>query len=144
MKGLFSKNQAQPLPVLRDISLSIDTGDVVALIGPSGSGKTTLLRCLNFLEYADSGLMEFMGEAYNLENISSDAVKRIRGRTGFVFQEYNLFANMTALENVTSGLVISRKVNKAEAAKLAMEALERVGLGDRASYYPIQLSGGQQ
>ena len=130
--------------VLRGIDLKVEDGDVVALIGPSGSGKTTLLRCANFLERADEGTMVFRGETYDLPKTSRRDIRRMRQHTGFVFQSYNLFANRTALGNVTEGLVVARKMRKAEAADRAMEALRRVGLADWASHYPSQLSGGQQ
>ena len=93
---------------------------------------------------ADTGILEFDGTSYDLSTISVEEIKRIRMRTGFVFQQYNLFSNLTALENVTSGLITARKYAKEEAVRLAKEALDRVGLADRADYYPIQLSGGQQ
>ena len=141
---LFDRRKANRLSVLRNISLTVEIGDVVALIGPSGSGKTTLLRCINFLETSDSGTLEFDGTSYDLSKITDDEIRKIRMRTGFVFQQYNLFANLTALENVTAGLIVARKCEKAEAIRLAREALGRVGLLDRADHYPIQLSGGQQ
>ncbi len=130
--------------VLRNVSLRIDKGDVVAVLGPSGSGKTTMLRCMNFLEKADVGSVTFDGVEYDLHGISGKNIAAIRRKTGFVFQNYNLFLNKTALQNVTEGLVIARKMNKAEAEKLGMEALDRVGLSDRYDFYPSQLSGGQQ
>ena len=97
--------------VLRDVSLSVNRGDVVAILGPSGSGKTTLLRCLNFLETADGGTMTFDGETFDLAHTGKKEIARIRRKTAFVFQNYNLFANRTALQNVTEGLVrrIERK-----------------------------------
>ena len=144
LQQLFKKQESKKLEVLKDISLTVNSGDVVAIIGPSGSGKTTLLRCLNFLEFADAGTLEFEGKKYDFSSITDDEIKSIRMRTGFVFQQYNLFSNLTALENVTAGLVTARKYQKDEAEKLAYEALMRVGLSDRADHYPIQLSGGQQ
>ena len=132
------------VPVLRGISMRVDKGDVTAVIGPSGGGKTTLLRCLNFLERADDGQMVFGENSYDLRNISKRDIAAVRMRTGFVFQNFNLFSNKTAIQNVTEGLVIARKMPREEANDIAMKALERVGLKDRASYYPGQLSGGQQ
>ncbi|MBO4378882.1 MAG: amino acid ABC transporter ATP-binding protein [Clostridia bacterium] len=132
------------VPVLRGISMRVDKGDVTAVIGPSGGGKTTLLRCLNFLERADDGQMVFGENSYDLRNISKRDIAAVRMRTGFVFQSFNLFSNKTAIQNVTEGLVIARKMPREEANDIAMKALERVGLKDRASYYPGQLSGGQQ
>ena len=130
--------------VLQDVSFSVSTGDVTAIIGPSGGGKTTLLRCVNFLEKADGGEMTFDGVRYDLPAVTRQQMAQVRLKTGFVFQNFNLFANKTALQNVTEGLVIARKVPKEEARQIAMAALERVGLKDRADHYPSQLSGGQQ
>ena len=130
--------------VLHDISLSVNKGDVIAILGPSGSGKTTLLRCLNFLEKADGGTMTFDDETIELHKASKRTIARIRKKTAFVFQNYNLFANKTALQNVTEGLIVGRKMPKDEANKIAHEALKKVGMEDRSDYYPSQLSGGQQ
>ncbi len=130
--------------VLKDVSLDVKKGDVVVILGPSGSGKTTFLRCLNFLENADVGTMEFDGSVYDLGKAGSKEISTIRKKTAFVFQNYNLFANKTALENITLGLTVGRGVSKSEAEAIARKALERVGLADRADYYPSQLSGGQQ
>ncbi len=132
------------LPVLKGLSLEVDRGDVVAILGPSGSGKTTLLRCINFLEKADAGTMLFDGERYDLGHMSKKDISAIRRKTAFVFQSYNLFLNKTALQNVTEGLIVARKMPKAEARERGMQALEKVGLSDRCDYYPSQLSGGQQ
>ena len=129
---------------LKGVSLQVEKGDVVAILGPSGSGKTTLLRCINFLEIADGGTMVFDGETFDMHSISKKDISRIRRKTAFVFQNYNLFLNKTVLQNVTEGLIIARKVNKEEAEKKAVAALEKVGMADRASHYPSQLSGGQQ
>ena len=114
------------LEVLKGIDLTVEQGDVVAILGPSGSGKTTLLRCINFLERASGGEMVFDGERFDLSKISKKDIARLRQKTAFVFQNYNLFLNKTALQNVTEGL------------------LEKVGMADRSDYYPSQLSGGQQ
>lgn len=130
--------------VLRGVDLSVKQGDVVAILGPSGSGKTTLLRCINFLERADGGSMEFDGELLELHHASHRDIRRIRQKTAFVFQSYNLFLNKTALQNVTEGLIIGRKMPKSEAEAWGMEMLKKVGLEDRRDYYPVQLSGGQQ
>ena len=132
------------LDVLRGVDIAVEQGDVVAILGPSGSGKTTLLRCINFLETADSGEMIFDGERFDLAHTSKKDVQRLRKKTGFVFQNYNLFQNKTALQNVTEGLIIARKTPREQAMEIAMGALSKVGLGDRAQSYPSQLSGGQQ
>ena len=132
------------LPVLRGVSLKMEKGDVTAVIGPSGGGKTTLLRCMNFLESADSGTLVFDGVAYDLSRVSRRDMAAVRMKTGFVFQSFNLFSNKTAVQNVTEGLIVARHMPRDAANALAMQALDRVGLRDRADHYPSQLSGGQQ
>ncbi len=134
----------QGTQVLKGIDLTVDKGDVVAILGPSGSGKTTLLRCINFLERADSGVMTFDGERFDLSAIHRRDMARIRRKTAFVFQNYNLFQNKTVLENVTLGLITVRHLPREAAKARAMEALDRVGMADKVSSYPAQLSGGQQ
>ena len=131
-------------PVLGGIDLDVNQGDVIAIIGPSGSGKTTLLRCLNYLEHADEGTMVFDQETFAMNKISKKDIARLRKKTAFVFQSYNLFANKTALKNVTEGLIVGRKMPKEKAREIAMKALEKVGLADRSDAYPAQLSGGEQ
>ena len=130
--------------VLEGVDLSVKKGDVTAILGPSGSGKTTLLRCINFLEQADGGTMELDGRVWNLGHVSRREAMEFRRHTGFVFQDYNLFLNKTALENVTEGLLIGRKMPRAKAEDIGRQALEKVGLSDRCGYYPSQLSGGQK
>ena len=130
--------------VLKDISLTLEQGEALAIIGSSGSGKTTLLRCLNFLETADAGQLVFDGESFDLAHASRTDIARLRKKTAFVFQNYNLFRNKTALQNVTEGLIVARKLPKEQADKIGMKMLAKVGLADRADYYPRQLSGGQQ
>ncbi len=132
------------LEVLKGVSLEVNKGDVVAILGPSGSGKTTFLRCVNFLETADQGEMIFDGEVFPLHGASKKDIARFRKKTAFVFQNYNLFRNKTALQNVTEGLITARKMPKQQANEIGMRMLEKVGLSDRANYYPSQLSGGQQ
>ena len=132
------------LEVLRGVGLEVDKGDVITIIGPSGSGKTTLLRCINFLERADSGTMVFDGETIDMHSLREREAIAFRKRTGFVFQNYALFSNMTALRNVAHGLIVAHHMKRDEAYATAQAALERVGLGDRAGSYPHQLSGGQQ
>ena len=130
--------------VLKGVDLRVNKGDVVAILGPSGSGKTTLLRCVNFLERADGGILSFDGERFDLSRLSRRDAARLRRRTAFVFQSYNLFLNKTALENVAEGLITARKIPRAEALDAARRALDKVGMLDRADHYPSQLSGGQQ
>lgn len=136
--------QFDSLEVLKGVDIAVEKGDVVAILGPSGSGKTTLLRCINFLEKADSGNLIFDGEEFQLNHISKKDIARLRKKTAFVFQNYNLFQNKTALGNVTEGLVTARKVPKKEAIEIGKKALDKVGLADKYDYYPYQLSGGQQ
>ena len=133
-----------PLRVLDGVSLKMEKGDVTAIIGPSGGGKTTLLRCINFLEMADGGTLIFGGRTYDLSTIGRRDIAAIRMKTGFVFQSFNLFSNKTALQNVTEGLIIARRMPREQARDIAMKALDQVGLKDRADHYPSQLSGGQQ
>lgn len=130
--------------VLEGIDLTVEKGDVVAILGPSGSGMTTFLRCLNFLEKADDGTLVFDGETFRLGHMKRGEIAKLRKKTAFVFQNYNLFANKTALDNVTIGLTSARKMPKEQARKIGLSMLEKVGLSDRADHYPIQLSGGQQ
>ena len=130
--------------MLKGIDLDVNKGDVVAILGSSGSGKTTMLRCLNFLERADAGTMDFDGRRIELHRATHAEINALRRRTGFVFQNYNLFANKTALQNVTEGLIIARKMPRRTAEELAHAQLVKVGMEDRADYYPSQLSGGQQ
>ena len=130
--------------VLKGIDLQVEKGDVVAILGPSGSGKTTLLRCLNFLERADQGELIFDGEHFDLHASSHADIARVRKKTAFVFQNYNLFLNKTVLQNVTLGLTVAGKIKKAQANEIALAALKRVGMESKLNSYPSQLSGGQQ
>src|SRR5699024_7024956 len=132
------------LEVIRGVDLRIEKGDVVVVLGPSGSGKTTLLRCINFLESADEGQAFFNQNPVSLNKASKKQIHDIRKKVAFVFQNYNLFQHKTALENVTEGLVIGRKVPKKEARQLGKNALEKVGMTDKLDAYPSELSGGQQ
>ena len=111
---------------------------------PSGSGKTTILRCINFLERADEGQLTIGDMQLDLSRASSRDILKLRKRTGFVFQNYALFANKTALQNVMLGLTAARRVPRAEAEQRAKAALDKVGLSEKYDFYPSQLSGGQQ
>ena len=138
------KKQFDGHTVLDGISLDVEKGDVTAILGPSGSGKTTFLRCLNFLERADSGTLVFDGEKFDLHTAKKAEIARVRKKTAFVFQNYNLFLNKTALQNVTLGLTSGAGMRKDEANERALKALEKVGMAEKQSSYPSQLSGGQQ
>lgn len=140
VKGLVKKFDGKE--VVRGIDLTVENGNVIAVIGSSGSGKTTILRCIDFFEKADAGTLEFAGKTYDLNRMKKKDIHDIRMQTSFVFQSFNLFANKTALDNVMAGLVYARKVSKQEAKEKALRALETVGLLDRAGHYPHQLSGG--
>ena len=130
--------------VLAGMDFKVEKGEVVAIIGQSGSGKTTLLRCMSFLEQPDIGEMSFDDFNGDMAHISKADIKKIRMDMGFVFQSFNLFMNMTALENVMEGLVTARKIPKDKAKEIALEHLAKVGMLDRADFYPGELSGGQQ
>lgn len=130
--------------VLKGVDIKIEKGDVIVILGPSGSGKTTLLRCIDFLEKAEKGEMIFDDIHVDFAHVPKKTITQIRKKTAFVFQNYNLFNNKTALQNVTEGLIVARKIPKAEAIEIGKKALDKVGLSDRYDYYPSQLSGGQQ
>ena len=143
------------LHVLRGIDLIVPPGSVTVLIGPSGSGKSTLLRCINELESIDAGRVKVDGELIGMREVerggrtelhalSDKARAAQRAKIGMVFQRFNLFPHMTALENVMEAPVQVKRIPKAKARKRGIELLERVGLGDRLNHYPSQLSGGQQ
>lgn len=130
--------------ILKGIDLTIDKGDVVVILGPSGSGKTTLLRCINFLEKADRGHAYFGDIDVDLHKASKKEILAIRKKTAFVFQNYGLFNNKTALANVTEGLIVGRKIPKEQAEDIGRKALDKVGLSEKYNAYPSELSGGQQ
>lgn len=139
-----AKKSFGKLEVLKDVSLKVEDGEVIVILGPSGSGKTTLLRCINFLETADAGQLTISDETVNMKKATKKQILSMRRKTAFVFQNYNLFANKTAIGNVMEGLITARKVAKTEAYNIAKETLDWVGLSDKYDYYPSQLSGGQQ
>lgn len=124
--------------VLDNVSLSVDKGGVVILLGPSGVGKSTLLRCLNNLETIDNGTVEFEGKTLDLSTVNKDHT------TAMIFQQFDLFNHLSALENITLPLEIVQKKSKSEAQEIAHELLKKFGLAEKANNYPSQLSGGQK
>ncbi|RDU24432.1 amino acid ABC transporter ATP-binding protein [Anaerosacchariphilus polymeriproducens] len=144
MKVLETKNlhkKFHKLEVLKGIDFSIEQGQVISIIGSSGSGKSTFLRCLNFLEKKDKG--DIIYQSKKVENKAS-SITELRKHVGMVFQSFNLFQNMTVLDNVASGLRIVNKMEKTKAEETAKEVLEKVGMLDKANEYPARISGGQQ
>jgi len=139
--------------VLKDINLEVTRGEVLVVIGPSGSGKSTLLRCINFVSPPETGTVVFLGRKWTKDNVPINPIARmryerelnvLRTHIGMVFQHFNLFPHMTALQNVALGLTRVLKVPGKKARERAMAQLERVGLGAKARSYPSQLSGGQK
>ena len=130
--------------VLKGVSLDVPVGEVTVILGPSGSGKTTFLRCINFLEKANKGTLTLAGLTLDLHAASRKEILDIRRKTSMVFQAYNLFANMTAEENVAEGLITVKRISKEEAYAQAKSYLDMVGMSNRGAFYPVQLSGGQQ
>ena len=137
-----------PLEVLKDISLQVKAGGVVALLGPSGSGKSTLLRCMNLLVVPDAGCIRVGDTTFRFgktaEQLKAKPLAAFRSRTGMVFQNFNLFPHMTVLENVIEAPIHVRKLGRKTAIDLGMSQLEKVGLADRAGQRPQTLSGGQK
>lgn len=129
------------LEVLRGIDIDIHKGEVVAVIGPSGSGKSTFIRCLNRLEEPTDGAVIFEGQQINTKGADID---KIRQKIGMVFQNFNLFSNMTIMQNITAAPINVKKIPKAQAEEGALKLLDRVGLKDKAGEYPVRLSGGQR
>ncbi len=139
------------VPVLRDVSLTVREGNVLCILGPSGSGKSTLLRCINHLERVDAGTIIVNGEMVGYKRVDGklheereNEIARKRAGIGMVFQNFNLFAHMTALENIVEAPIQVKREDPAAARQNAMKLLKRVGLGEMAGRYPSQLSGGQQ
>lgn len=130
--------------VLKGIHFRVKKGEVIAVLGSSGSGKTTLLRCISFLEKADQGELLFDDFKKDITQINKKEIHLLRMKMGFVFQGYHLFRNKTALQNIMEGLSTARKVPAKKAMRRAEAMLEKVGMSNRADYYPGQLSGGQQ
>jgi ABC-type polar amino acid transport system ATPase subunit len=150
----FHRGKSNENHVLRDVDVSVDRGEVLVVIGPSGSGKSTLLRAINFLAPPEQGSVTFMGETLTRENLPrfdvsarmayEKRLRHFRTQMGMVFQHFNLFPHMTALENVTCAPMRVKGERREGASARARELLERVGLGDKVDIYPAQLSGGQQ
>ncbi|WP_440601852.1 amino acid ABC transporter ATP-binding protein [Bacillus safensis] len=132
------------LVVLDGINLDVQKGQVVAIIGPSGSGKSTLLRCLNLLETPDEGTIEIGDAKLDASKYSRKEAHHLRQQTAMVFQNYNLFKNKTALQNITESLLVTKKMTKQQANEIGMKLLKQVGLEQKADSYPVTLSGGQQ
>ncbi|MBS7576441.1 MULTISPECIES: amino acid ABC transporter ATP-binding protein [unclassified Enterococcus] len=135
----FGKNE-----VLKGVGLEINDGEVICILGPSGSGKTTFLRCLNFLELADEGQLTIGSQTVDFKKASKRDILAIRRKTAMVFQNYALFLNKTAKENIMIPLMLAQGLAKNQAEQVATEMLERVSLLERQDFYPSQMSGGQQ
>ncbi len=139
LKKSFGSNN-----VLKDISISVEKGEVVSIIGPSGSGKSTFLRCINYLERPEQGSISFAGVNFKAETVKKENIKYMRENTAMVFQQFNLFKEKTAKENIELGLKKVQKKSKEEASRIAEDLLIKVGLEDKRNHYPAHLSGGQQ
>ncbi|SHJ41419.1 amino acid ABC transporter ATP-binding protein, PAAT family [Halodesulfovibrio aestuarii] len=129
------------IEVIKGVNLNVKQGEVVVILGPSGSGKSTVLRCINRLEELTSG--SIIVDGYDLYAKETD-INYVRSEAGMVFQQFNLFPHLSVLQNITIGLIKVRKMDKAEADKIALSLLDKVGLPDKAAAYPDQLSGGQK
>ncbi|WP_110687053.1 amino acid ABC transporter ATP-binding protein [Salinicola aestuarinus] len=130
--------------VFSGIDLTLARGEIIVVVGPSGTGKSTLLRCINFLEQPDGGQIRVGDLSFDISRVTREQILALRRRTAFVFQNYALFYNKTALENIAEGLIVVDRQPKARAYARAREILERIGLADKADAYPASLSGGQQ
>lgn len=132
------------LEVLKAIDFTVSDREVLAIIGPSGSGKSTLIRCLNYLEVPEEGLIEIGSARLDAKKATAKDIRQLRAQTAMVFQNYNLYKNKTALQNVTESLIVVKKMARKQAEELGMELLTQVGLADKRGNYPATLSGGQQ
>lgn len=134
----------QGIPVLKGVNLEINRGEVVAVIGPSGTGKSTLLRCMNYLETPEHGEIVMANLHIQVESATKDQINQLRKSTAMVFQNYNLFKNKTAIENIMEPLLVVKKMDRKRAEEIALGILEQIGLVDKKDSYPSKLSGGQQ
>lgn len=130
--------------ILKDVDLTVHENEVVSIIGPSGAGKSTLLRCVNYLEKTESGSYAFDGVTFDAAHVKNRDIRYMRQNTAMVFQQFNLFHEMTVKENVEFGLLKVKHMKPEQAAAISRELLAKVGMEERADYYPAQLSGGQQ
>lgn len=130
--------------VLNGVDIDVKKGEIVVVLGPSGSGKTTMLRCINFLEQADEGSITVNQYTVEAKEKKAAKIRTLRRKTAMVFQQYNLFRNRTAIENVMEGLVVVKGMKKKQAEEKATAALDAVGLLNKRDFYPSQLSGGEQ
>ncbi|TMJ39395.1 MAG: amino acid ABC transporter ATP-binding protein, partial [Alphaproteobacteria bacterium] len=140
-----------PLEVLRGVSLTVGAGEVICIIGPSGSGKSTLLRCINHLENPERGAIRIAGQSVYYDLVdgvrqphSKQRIAEVRAKLGMVFQSFNLFPHLTALANIIEAPIHVRGISRKAASARALELMRRVGLEDKAEYYPEEMSGGQQ
>ncbi|MBQ7959318.1 MAG: amino acid ABC transporter ATP-binding protein [Oscillospiraceae bacterium] len=138
------------LEVLKDISVSVEKGEIVSIIGPSGSGKSTFLRCATMLERLDGGTLTYSGHTVAEDNdgkavyLKNNELRKYYSEFGLVFQNFNLFPHYNVMKNITDPLLTSKKATPKEAEEIGKKLLEKMGLSDKADYYPCQLSGGQQ
>lgn len=130
--------------ILKDLNFSVNKGEVVSIIGSSGTGKSTFLRCLNYLEKPDSGTITIGDVTLDAEKATKHDIEKLRLKSAMIFQNYNLFANKTVLQNITLPLTSTKRCNKKEAEEIAMKVLKKVGMAHRVNSYPITLSGGEQ
>lgn len=138
------KKSFNKLDVLKGIDFEVKDREVLSIIGPSGSGKSTLIRCLNFLETPQEGIIEIGTAKLDARNCKRKEIQQLRSQTAMVFQNYNLYRNKTALQNITESLIVVQKMPKKEAEEIGMELLRQVGMVEKRDNYPATLSGGQQ
>jgi len=130
--------------ILERVTADVTKGETIAIVGPSGGGKSTLLRCLNYLETFDEGSVEICGFKLSPHTVARETLRAMRTRVGMVFQQFNLFPHLSAIDNITLAPLVVKKQSRAEAVERGLDLLGKVGLRDRASAFPHELSGGQQ